>query len=159
MRLLIAAFLLVFLIPQSAHAEQTLEEKIITGFYGSFYAAEAFDDTCNDSDSQLRSDMHNKENVRWHGNMEMLVARIAKLQMIQNPELELETALDYLKKSAYIIKARATKALKEKGCQSDVGEAAAKALQLFRVSTPEATYDIINREIRSRGGKVTDISK
>lgn len=159
MRLLTLLLTLCLLIPSTARAEANIEEKVFTGTFAAFYAAEAFDDYCNKASPTSRNEMSNKENVRWHGNMKMLIATIAKLQMIKNEGLTLDMALNHLRKSASIIKGRAIKLFEEKGCDSKEALQAGKALALYRNSTPEVTHEIIEREIRKQGGEVTKLSE
>lgn len=150
--LLLSLFLLL---PQKAFAEATIEEVILTTSFAGFYTAEAYDDYCNKTDPKSRYDMEKKENVNWHANMQILVARIGNLQHIKNPELKIEDAVKHLRASAHLIKTKALGLFKEKGCQSEEAATAAKALQFYTKFPPPFVSAMIDKQIKEKGGTIT----
>lgn len=149
---LIALFLIV---PQKAFAQTTIEETILTTSFAGFYTAEAYDDYCNKTDPKSRYDMEKKENVYWHGNMQLLVARIGNLQHIKNPDLKIPDAVKHLRASAHLIKTKALGLLKEKGCNSEEATTASKALQFYTKFPPPFVSAMIDKQIKEKGGTIT----
>ena len=159
MKLLFIYIFCVFIIFSTlAHAEVTIEEKVVADVFSKFVIAEAYDDVCNQP-KMINDDNKNPVFINYFGNTQMIAARVGGLWMLHNPDATPEQGAQVLFKMKELVKTKALDLLKEKGCRSDVGVAAKKAFDLYTQVHPGILYGLIDKEIVKQGGTVTSPEK
>jgi|GEM_PF-3077089 len=116
-------------------------------------AAIAYDSVCNEGKT------FKSQNLNFMGNMQTVAARYAEIMQMVHPDVPEEKLQTHMLDVGKKLGDEARAALKKQGCQSKLGQDAAKVFTVYTQSAPWQIFGLIDKELEKTGLPIRPQSK